>query len=226
MSISVGFYELFAYTIPGVIYIYVINEFLRLINYLYVDINKLENLVQLTILALLAYVAGHIFDSIAQKVWNPLFLRSDIAEKMLWVVKEKNKELNIQFTVDQIPLLRSLIRRQNLNIVDRFSKHDVLFIMLRNVSFGLALFGILQLCLFWQSNWAFQFLVVALISLGTSIIAIRRSEVFRERYYEHVFDAAICYGTSIEQILKLSPLSDLLQPSTPQTISPPESKVE
>jgi hypothetical protein len=226
MSLSIGIYELFAYTIPGVLYIYVINEFLRIINYPYVDISKVDNLAQLAILAVLAYIAGHIFDSIAQKIWSPLFLREDVPERMLMYVKEKNKGFDIQFTADQVQLLRSAIRRNDKAIVDRFSKHDVLHIMLRNVSFGFLLFCILQFVLFWQSSWSLQYLVVALTSLGISIIAIRRSEVFRERYYLNIFDAALCYGTSMEQILRFPMPEDSSLPKMPLPSASPDSDVE
>jgi hypothetical protein len=98
--------------------------------------------------------------------------------------------------------------------------------MLRNVSFGFLLFCILQFVLFWQSSWSLQYLVVALTSLGISIIAIRRSEVFRERYYLNIYDAALCYGTSMEQILRFPMPEDNNLPKMPLPSASPDSDNE
>lgn len=226
MSISIGIYELFAYTVPGVVYIYVINEFLRLLNFPHVDISKLDNIAQLSILAVIAYISTHIFDSITRRIWVPLFMNEDFKKESLESFKRERNEVDIQFTADQSQLIASAICHSDKDFYDRIAMLDVLYMMLRNISFGFLLFSILQLAIFWKNNWEIQFLIIALLSFVVAIILIYRSKQFRKRYFQYFYSSALCYGTSIEQILHLPSSKKTSIKPTPQPKSSPDSNIE
>ena len=40
MSIAIGIYDLFSYLIPGALYLYLINDFLRVVGWQYIDLTK------------------------------------------------------------------------------------------------------------------------------------------------------------------------------------------
>ena len=71
MSINLGFYDFFSYLLPGFVYLYAINDFLRVLGLKYVNLTNLmqpgqEPAFGLVALALFAaYIVVHIFDPLS-----------------------------------------------------------------------------------------------------------------------------------------------------------------
>jgi hypothetical protein len=54
VSITLGIYDIFSYAIPGILYLFTLNEGLRLLRLPFVDISQLNNNSHLVLLGLLS----------------------------------------------------------------------------------------------------------------------------------------------------------------------------
>ena len=69
MSITLGVYELFAYTIPGILYIYIANEFLKLFGLSHIDYHQINDLFSIILVITIGYVVAQMLISPA-KQWR------------------------------------------------------------------------------------------------------------------------------------------------------------
>ena len=204
MSLSIGIYDLFAYTIPGFLYLYLVNEFLRLVGWRYLQLENLpisNELLVGVLVALGAYLAGHVFDYFAYKFCFRLLTRYQIVDASLDRLKKKYPELKIQFQPkDWDPLFVS-IRQRNLeysHVLDTFGASNI---MLRNVSFSFFLFALLQIFnLFIEFQIAT--VIVAVGSLIISWVAYLRSRMFYLWFFSDIYFASLEYGTSLKKVIE------------------------
>lgn len=204
MSISIGIYDLFAYTIPGFLYLYLINEFLHLIGWNYFQLTNLpisNEIVVGIVITLGAYLAGHVFDYFAYWFCFRLLTRYKIMDASLDRLKVKYPDLNIQFQPrDWDPLFVSLrLRRLDYSrVLDTFGATNI---MLRNVSFSfflLALFQVYNMFVDFQVS----LLIVTVGSLIVSRVAYLRSRIFYVWFFSDIFSASLEYGTSLKEVIE------------------------
>lgn len=76
MAIAIGVYDFFSYMVPGVVYLFVFNELLKLIGWKYLDVYGMaqngQSAFQIFAAVLIligAFCAGHIFDIIAHDLF-------------------------------------------------------------------------------------------------------------------------------------------------------------
>lgn len=221
MSFTVGLYDLFSYMIPGILYLYVINETFRLTKLSYIDINQLNNdhLPQIILLAAIAFVVGHLFDYIAHRTWVPFFMKWNKSEEALRQFKALHPEINCQFKSNQYHLLLGALRIRNPQTAETISHLNAISIMFRNISFGLLLLAIQQSTLLVLGQFSFQLFLLDILYLTSSIIAIQRSKLYSFWYFLAIFDTTVYYGNSIEQIFHVS--TNLPSASTQPVVSLP-----
>ncbi len=73
MSFTLGLYDLFANLIPGFIYLFIFNETLRELGFAYFDVTQIDNVPYFLLLAMLAYLVGHVMDYLAHHLWERVF---------------------------------------------------------------------------------------------------------------------------------------------------------
>lgn len=202
MSISIGIYDLFAYTIPGLLYMYVAYEILALTGVVEIDIvNQLSSagFLAVILVAIAAFLTGQIFDNLAHWFVFSLIYRDKTSQLMLDKIKQRDSGANIQFEAKDWHLLLVLLRQRNLEVAQTFDKHEADSIMFRNISL-IALLNALVLgakAIIENPTWWNG----AVISFVVCIVTARRSRTLHTWFFEGIFLAALEYGRSVEEVL-------------------------
>lgn len=208
MSITLGIYDLFSYLIPGVLYLYVINETLRLFK---VDPTSLMPPMPegvLYILGLvLAFVTGHIFDLVARWLVFRLIFRDKTSQTVLETIQRRDVDANLQFVAKDWHLLLVLLRQRNFEVAQSFDKHEADSIMFRNISLiGLAMALILGYRALTENPWLW---IAAAIAALVFVMAARRSRTLHTWFFEGIFLAALEYGNSVGKVIENQEKQDL-----------------
>lgn len=212
MSINLGLYDFFSYLIPGLLYIYVFNEFLRNIGVKFFDVgtwlqsSPSQNLFVVIPILMGAYIAGHVFDPISHEFFKFLFhlqyRRKKSEQGLLWL-KNRFPDLDIQFNSKDWSTLFSFIRMRNIEMARIIDKYSADSIMLRNIAFGSLLFSILQLVLFFLTgNW--NFFLFSAISFCLCFFSARRSNEFSTWFFTDIFRVSLEYGSSLKEVVDYS----------------------
>jgi len=208
MSIAIGIFDFFAYTIPGTLYLYLINETLRLLKLTYVDITRLDNFVHIILIAISAYLVGHLMESISflfcYRLMYPLMYRSKsgwIGDVVLAEMKEQYPELGIQFESNQYDLLYGILRHKNLDMSRSIDKFEADSVMLQSVSFALFLFAVYRMVSYALSRSVFDVLL-AIAAIIFCVISFRRSVKFRRMFYSAIYQEVLVYGNSLRDIIE------------------------
>lgn len=206
MSLSIGIYDLFSYTIPGFLYIFVFNEFFRLIGWNYFLLSSVKEGTELIVAALsimCAYTIGHLLDYFSNWFCFRLLTRYKVKDASLDNIKRRYPELKIQFGYNDCHPLFTNLRQCNLEfsrVIDSFGANNI---MLRNISFGLLLLALLQIwIIILDFHW--QNLLIIIGILGLSWVAYLRSRMFYEWFFTGIYEASLKYGTSLKEVLGYS----------------------
>jgi len=205
MSITFGIYDFFSYTIPGVLYILVVNRLLFLLKLPSVDINNLNvNVGSALLWVIVAYVVGQLMDSFAIKLYYRInkFHAETTAMKEF---REKHKNLAIDFTINDRQTLFSVVRHNNLDLALYIDNFKAISIMLNNISLALLLLAVEQMIEMLVKGFTFQTLIVFVASLGFSYVAITRSALFNKWHWSAVYNHARQYGKSIPEMFSSPP---------------------
>lgn len=207
MSIAIGVYDFFSYTIPGILYFYIIYESLKLF--------KLNVLVLLSGVAnattpiqvasmvfglVVAFIAGHVFDMLALVLVFRIMYRKKTSEKVLDKIKKRDQDANIQFEAKDWHILLVLLRQRNLPVALSFDKHEADSIMFRNISLIALISAFIMAAKAIMENPTFGIAVAA--SLLIWIMAARRSFTLHTWFFEGIFLAALEYGNSVQKVIK------------------------
>lgn len=189
MSIRIGIYDFFAYTIPGALYLIAVGYLATIFGLAALDFQWLANLagLQVIALAMFAYIGGLIIDPIAMR-WSHLFRAKDLSGVELDEFKKAHPDLEVKFQASDWPLLFAYIRRLNPDLSFEIDKHNATNIMLRNVSFGIALLAVCEAIQYVASNFFVWHLILCLLFVAMSIIAVRKSVRYAGWFYSGIYE--------------------------------------
>ena len=103
MSIRISIYDFFAYTIPGSIYLFIAIYACTIFGIVHIDWLSLDlSVVQIIVIAGLAYITGLIFEPIA-KLWYRLFKPRNFADTVLKEFKHLHPSLEVRFRAADWP---------------------------------------------------------------------------------------------------------------------------
>lgn len=210
MSINLGFYDFFSYLIPGLLYLYVFNEFLRSIGQKFVDIEiwlqagRAPSLTVFIPILLVAYLAGHLIDPVAQRLFKMLYhFRNPkkVYARALDDMKSHHPNLNIKFEPKDWNLLFSFIRHRNLEMAHILEKFNADSIMLVNIALGLFALVLIQLGMFFSTRLS-TFLINSLGIFVLFLLAAFKCNQFRSWFFAGIFQAALEYGKSLKEVVE------------------------
>ena len=210
MSITLGIYDFYSYIIPGLLYLYAINEFLRAINWKFINLaswlqlGQTPNLILLIAWLIIAFIVGHIFNPLAKDLFDFVFRlrhRRGDSETSLMSIKDRYPDLKIQFGPKDWSTLFVLIRVRDLELSKFIDKFNADAIMLRNIAFGLVLLLITYFIEFFMTG-AWIFLISAILALIFCSLAVSRSDDFRTRFFKHIYRASLEYGVSLKEVVE------------------------
>lgn len=201
MSIRVGLYDFFAYTIPGSLYLFTIVYLGLILEWVHVDSQMLNNLslIQVGVFIALAYITGMTLDTIA-RYWRRLFKPRGLAKKVFDGFKEKYADLDIRFRYRDWAILLAYLRRENIDVATEIERLNVSGIMLRNISLNLILLAALQIVEFIRTNFIWHpVLFAALVFL--SIVAGRESTKFQAWFFSAIFEAIAARSLEVSDLI-------------------------
>lgn len=206
MSITLGIYDLFSYLTPGILYLYAINEVLKLFSLSLNDLlpavsnGSTAQDIMFAVLGLVAaFVTGHIFDMLARWFVFRLIYRDKTSQTVLDVLKVRDAGANIQFEAKDWHLLLVLLRQRNLEVAQSFDKHEADSIMFRNISLIALLMAFIVAARAVLGN-PFQW-ILFVVGLVVCIMAASRSRTLHTWFFEGIYLAALEYGTSVDEVL-------------------------
>jgi hypothetical protein len=200
--IKLGIYDFFAYTVPGVFYLFTTAYFCIAFGVVTIDLQALLNLsfIQILLVAGLAYVTGFILDRIA-RLWDRLFRPKNLAQVVLDEFKLTHRELDFKFEGADWPILLAYLRRHDVGGTAEIERFNVTHIMLRNVSLNLLALSLIQIVQYFRTNFYIWYLVSFLVLLVLSILAAQQAARFNRWFYSANYEAIIAHGLELSNLL-------------------------
>ncbi len=225
MSIRIGLYDFFAYTLPGVFYLLTAGFWLASFGVLALDLETLSSFsISIWLLIVGAgYITGLLIDQISYR-WMRIFYKSrnrDIAKYAFNHFQSQHPWLVLNFQPTEWELLMRAIKGKSLDVAADVEQHNIAFIMLRNISFGLFLNSLGCLAFFFANANAWNLLLVA-ACLALSAAALRRAELRRRWFYTAVFEAFAAYFLLNDKLA--ADKQNAISSNTPSTPAAPEAR--
>jgi hypothetical protein len=202
MSITLGVYELFAYTIPGILYIYVANEFLRLFGLTHIEYDEINDLFSTIMVMTIAYVSAQVLVSPARK-WRRWRQVAQGPAMAIQKLKTNHPYAEINFLPqDWYFLLYGLIRRFHPGSAETIERVSAISMMLQQISFGLLLYVLFQITSFFMSVYSLKHLPLAVLALIAALSVKRRSQMYNQWFYDSIYDISLSFGSTAEKIIR------------------------
>jgi hypothetical protein len=207
MSIAIGIYDLFAYTIPGFLYIYVLYVFLlqfdefKTEQFIPTTIPEGYGLLLFTLILVSAHLLGHLLDNPAH--WFTYRFSQtpyEFSEKALERSKKLYADLDIHFQPKDRGILFSMLRQRNLEHAHTIDSYEANSIMLRNVSLGLFLLAGLKVYSLFEI-FSLPTLILAMGLLALSYVARKRSHMFHSWFWTDIFESSLRYGNTLKEVV-------------------------
>lgn len=194
MPIRIGIYDFFAYTIPGVFYLFTIAYLCTTLGFLTIDLQSLNDLsvVQAVIAAVLAYTLGLILDPIAG-LWHQLFKTKSASKAVLDNFKERRPYLEINFQPSDWAILLMYTRRQSTDMAYDIERPNVTRIMLRNISLSLMILSVIQAAHLIHSRFFVRDLISTIALAAASTIAGMQGAKFNRWFYSAIYESAVAH---------------------------------
>jgi len=206
MSLTIGIYDLFAYTIPGLFYLVVMYASLRQFGIVQLGISNIPDipsglgLLVFILVVVAAHLLGHLLDIFAHWFVFRLFKPFKYSERVLENMKATHSNVGICFEPKDWGLLFSMLRQrsqEHAQLIDSFEANSI---MLRNISLGLFLLVLLQIdSLITSFNPLSLILAIGLFVL--SIVARKRSHMFHAWFLTDIFESSLDYGKNVNEVL-------------------------
>lgn len=217
MPISLGIYDVFANLLPGVLYLFAINEILKALGAKHMQLTSETFTLESFIILALGYLLGHIFNSFTYRLWFRLFFRyprgydrsrgsekdsSNPNEQVLSKLKKQYPDLHIKFSPRDMDLLFNAIQIKNKELADRIETTRANAIMMRNISFGLFLLGISGLINMIVQGFLLSYVGILLACWVGSAISLVQTWKYYEWFSKDVYLTAINYGSSVDEVIQ------------------------
>jgi hypothetical protein len=205
MSIKVGIYDFFAYTIPGGIVVSAILFILIDHFGLSIDIAKIS-LIEFFVLITIAYLIGYANDFVARRTWIKLFYQKNFRETMIAQLNKSNPWLEVDLSRMDWYVSLMYIRKHNLDLAQEIDKLNVQNVMLRNSSFGILIFAVIFGIDFFLRGYLPNYAIASVFCVIVSVILARESRKFSRWFYHSICQVLVALVITPEQLpLKVLP---------------------
>jgi hypothetical protein len=213
MPITFGIYDFFSYFVPGLLYLFVVNEFLRIVGWKFVNFviwfhsGQAPNIILLVPIVMAAYIIGHILDPMTFKFFfgfiYRIYDRRGSSSRSLEFVKENYPTLKVKFEPKDWNILFTILRQRNTSISQIIDKFQADSIMLRNIAFGMLVLSLIYIgdSISTKNSGA---LIAGLAALALCGFSINRSRQFRIWFFTGIFEASLEYGTSVKEVVEFT----------------------
>lgn len=201
MSITLGVYDLFAFMIPGILYTYIANEFLKLFGLAHLDIQQINDLVPIVLVIMIGYILGQVLE-LPARAWRRWRLNLDAAANAIEKIKKNHPNAKIDFLPQDWPFLYGVIRRYHIGSVAAIDRLSAISIMLQNISFGLLLYALFHLISILVTGYSIDHLVFVLSAFLLALPTKRKSQIYNQWFYNSIYELSLSHGSSADKIIK------------------------
>lgn len=192
MSIRVGLYDFFAYTLPGIFYFAIIGFWLIVFDLLVIDFFALKDLSLVILFTIIgaSYITGVLIDPLAYR-WMRLFQRRnrDAAKAAFDEFTQRHTWVNLGYDAKDWGILLRAVKSVSMEAAADVEQHNVAAIMLRNISLAFVfsfISCIVYYFVFLSDPWI---VILGLIFFILAIVAMRRNRIRRHWFYIAIFEA-------------------------------------
>jgi len=192
MSIRVGLYDFFAYTLPGIFYLALIGFWLNTVGLLVIDFSALKDFSLVVLFAIISvgYITGLLIDPLAYR-WMRLFQNRnrDAAKAAFDEFTQRHTWVNLSYESKDWGILLRAVKSVSMEAAADVEQHNVAAIMLRNISLAF-IFSFVSCAVYYfvalSNLWV---IALGLIFFVLAIVAMRRNRIRRHWFYMAVFEA-------------------------------------
>ena len=201
MSFVLGIYDLAGYLIPGFLYLFVINDYLRLFKLRHLIIADFTSGFIWIGLAVIAFLLGFLSLSILDRLWFKKHWPG--SEEGLERVKQRHPELEIGFKPEDWTLLYTILKQRigSNSSLEHAERFNAFCMMSRNLVGAFVLGSVLQISKLIINGFdIFQLILavlLALVAYATYINYIYYWNVCMERAFSHF----LAYGNNMGNYL-------------------------
>lgn len=202
MSIRIGFYDFFAYAVPGALYV-----LLSYIIITYFNIVSIESLVgeasivHFGLIIIFSYIFGFLFDYISDATWYSFFGKKRADKKIQNKFTERNENYNININADDWAIYLALIKKEDMEVAENIEKFNVIHKMLRNISFNFLISSLLTLFLV-INHFSVSTLIISLLFLVFSVLLLKRSIKFDYWFHTMIYETVCVRVANILDTVK------------------------
>jgi len=211
MSISLSIYDVFANLLPGLVYLFAINEFIKSVGFKGLDPAALPESAQTIGILFMGYLLGHLFNALTYNGWYLLFYRDSSRHdsnnmlsdsgKALQSIRNQYPDLDFgTFLPRDSDILFSALQVNNKDLADRIEITRVTAIMMRNVSFGIFIFGMVEI-IYAVRDASLGNILAALACVVASRLALSQTAKYYHWFFKDVFRIAALYGRSLPEVI-------------------------
>jgi len=192
VSIRVGLYDFFAFTLPGVFYLLIVGYTLTLFQVAPANYSALNDLSISSFIVLVGagYITGQLVDPIAYR-WMRLFFGPNTRQRV-WAFnhfQQVHPRLVPNFEVTDWEILLQMLKAKHPDVASEVEMHNVASIMLRNISLGFMILASVFIAYYLIMAPNIWNLVLATACLVLSYTGLRQSRMKREWFYTGIFNA-------------------------------------
>jgi hypothetical protein len=201
MSFAASVYDVFAYTLPGILYIYVGNEVLKLIGGSYLTYQDFTSSAVTVLILFVAFIVGHQMDFLAD-IWRTPKKTKTSSTMAIEELKGLYPHLKIDFRPHDRAILFAIIRRFHGEIAATIDNNKAISVLFQNVSLGFFLYSIVLGIKLFAEGFAAANLLLLIVVIILSFLARQRSKLFNLWFNSLIFETALTYGTSTNKIIR------------------------
>ena len=197
MSIAVGVYDFFAYTLPGGLYLLFFWLICARLDAAPAP-SQIASLstIQVVVLGVLSYLLGLLAAPLSWNKWFLLFGPADAQKAAFERVRRTYPNVDLQFSANQWPVLQGRLALEHRDALVEVHKHRATYIMLRSTSFALLLLSVLEMLGWLQPSGieiveVMKAVLAALFLLFLSALAARQSHKFADWSHSLVYELTI-----------------------------------
>ncbi|MEO0455296.1 MAG: hypothetical protein AAF152_01770 [Cyanobacteria bacterium P01_A01_bin.114] len=186
MSIQIGLYDFFAYTLPGFLCLSVLGyagASLGLFQFSFQVFNTLSTPFVLASLAV-SYIIGMFLEPIAKR-WYRLLQPKSKKTDIFHEFKTRHPDWEINVCPEDAGLMRAYIKQQKIELALDIEKLGATNKMLLNFSLGFAALAVISLLLLFINGFQFLQLVILLVAAGLSVVAASEAAKF-DRWFHYL----------------------------------------
>lgn len=196
MSIRMGIYDFFAYTIPGGLCLLAVLYAITIFTPLRIDLMQVS-IAQVLIFAVASYVVGILVDPLAKFL---RFRSKDVLSEVRTEVKRRNTQIDLlEVDLDWYVLL-AYIRYQSMDMATEVERFKATEIMTRNVSFVLLIYAVLAVVNLMVNGYSIWPVVLALLSLPGFILARKQALRYRKWFFQAIYGTVAAFQLRPEDI--------------------------